>query len=116
MRLAEYPVRHPTVDMAARRHPGADLAARRRLMRAIYRDGLKFILADDGHREMYRISTDPRETENLIASEAATAEQMADLLRTFVTSLNHWEPEGPDPEVSPEQLERLKALGYIGAD
>jgi hypothetical protein len=37
-------------------------------------------------------------------------------MRELVSSLDRWEPEGPAPEMSPEQFERLKALGYVGAE
>jgi arylsulfatase A-like enzyme len=116
LRLAEYPVAHASVDNAARRHPEWDSGPWRRLLRAIYRGPMKLIVADDGHKELYRFAEDPLESKDLIESEPEVAKQMSEHLRTFVSSLDRWDPEGPPPEVSPEQFERLKALGYVGID
>ena len=116
VRLAEYPVPHASVENAARRHPEWDPSPWRRQLRAVYHGSLKQIVADDGHRELYRFTTDPAEANDLTAAEPETAERMTAQLREFVTSLEHWQPDGPAPEISSEQFDRLKALGYVGFD
>jgi arylsulfatase A-like enzyme len=116
VRLAEYPVAHPSVDNAARRFPDWDPGPFRRLLRAAYHGGMKQITADDGHRELYRYRSDPRESDDLTGEAPEASERMSRLMRELVSSLDRWEPEGPAPEMSPEQFERLKALGYVGAE
>jgi len=113
VRYATYPVVHGSVEHTAGRHHDWDPGPWRRLLRAIYRGDLKYIEADDGHRELYRLSSDPAESANLVADEPEAAQAMSKRLRDLVESMNRWEPEGPTPEVSTEQHERLKALGYV---
>jgi arylsulfatase A-like enzyme len=114
VRLAEYPVAHASVDNAARRNPDWDPSPWRRQLRAVYQGELKQIVADDGHRELYRFREDPGELDDLAPTDPATAERMHVLLQAFGSKLNPWQPEGPAPEVSSEQFDRLKALGYVG--
>jgi arylsulfatase A-like enzyme len=116
VRLAEYPVAHAAVETAAKRHQDWDPSPWRRQLRAVYHGEWKQIVADDGHRELYRFTKDPGEAEDLTARDPAAAERMTTLLREFVSTLERWQPEGAAPEISSEQYERLKALGYVGFD
>lgn len=61
-------------------------------------------------RELYDLSRDPGERENRFAEEPARAAALADRLRGF--RLAHPRP-GSAPAVSPEDRERLRALGYV---
>jgi arylsulfatase A-like enzyme len=114
--MAEYPAFHPSVDIAAKRYEDWDPRPWRRRLHAIYADEIKYIEAHDGHSELYRLSVDPAEANDLVASESDTARRMSELLHTYVDSLNHWMPTTRAPEMSPEQYERLKALGYVGME
>jgi hypothetical protein len=114
--MAEYPAFHPSVDVAAKRYEDWDPRPWRRRLHAIYEDEIKYIEAHDGHSELYRLSVDPAEVSDLVASESDTARRMSELLHTYVDSLNHWKPTKRAPEMSPEQYERLKALGYVGME
>jgi arylsulfatase A-like enzyme len=114
VRLAEYPVVHGSIDKYATRNPDWDSSPFRRLLRAIYHDGDKLIVANDSHRELYRFLDDPGELENRVETDSEMRERMAERMREFVGALDNWEPEGTEPELSSEQFERLKALGYVG--
>jgi arylsulfatase A-like enzyme len=80
-------------------------------MRAV-RDGTwKYVDASEqGVQELFDLSTDPGETRNLLASERATGERLATLLREWQATPH----AGPSaPSVSEDDAARLRALGYV---
>jgi arylsulfatase A-like enzyme len=65
----------------------------------------------EGRRELFDLSQDPREREDRAAAEAARADALERQIAAWLR-----EHERPDPApggVSPEDLERLRALGYV---
>ncbi len=87
--------------------------------RSIVRDGWRLVLnAATGERSLYDLSTDPGETDDVAASNAARADELEALLRRELEHdalLRAWYG---DPEetggLTREQLDRLRELGYTG--
>lgn len=77
------------------------------------RDGqYKFILAPT--RELYDVRTDPGETTNLAASNAARADALERALRALVArTTKSGASKGPEA-MAPEVEQKLRALGYVG--
>ena len=87
-----------------------------RIREVLYRDELKYIHSSDGRHELYDLAIDPAEATNLLdvspelgpgwIERIAAARPAADPDRTRA------EPTETEP-LSPEELEQLRALGYI---
>ena len=84
-----------------------------RFEKAIFLDGLKFIHSTAGKRELYDLSKDPDEEENLYSQTDNRAKKLE-------TALNEWlkktmsEAELAAPvELKKDALRRLRELGYI---
>ncbi len=105
---------------ASQRFPDLNWTRWMRTYRAIELDGYKLIVASEGGNELYNVRTDPGETENLIAQEAEQARQLEAALRQWFAGLTLYDEELGQSEraapISPEQLERLRTLGYLGGD
>lgn len=96
-------------------------ATERRQERGNYEPGSRYALQDarfkyqlftEGADEFYDLEADPYEMVNLIESEefAVDRDQMLEVLVDLIANL----PRGQAAEgVSPEEIERLRALGYI---
>lgn len=84
---------------------------RRVVMRAVDREGMKLIWSAYGATfELYEVGRDPAERRNLAAERSATTARLAGFLDRGVVRWNFPRPY----ERSPEELEQLRALGYIG--
>ncbi len=81
-------------------------------LRAV-RDGrYKFILAP--RRELYDVSADPKELDNLAARDTARADALERALRALVAQTSRRDAaQGPRP-VDAAAEQRLRALGYVG--
>jgi len=78
---------------------------------AIFRDNMKLVSNSNGKHELYDLSQDPSEQQNLYSTNVQTAKNLQ-------TDLNHWLDSIPmavqaKTEMDVRTLERLKALGYI---
>ena len=116
VRFAEEPApaRVP-VTMVLQDHEDWDPAPWRRSLRSIVEHDHKLIRGSDGRSELFDLSTDPRETRNLAGGGSPLLERLQQTLGTFTESLRTCEPSGAPPaDLTPEQIERLKALGYLG--
>ena len=87
-------------------HPGFN-----RVERAIFFWPFKFILSTAGKRELYDLSKDPDEKNNLYRPDDETS-------RRLEMSLNHWlktvsAETGSPAKLNKETLDHLKALGYV---
>jgi arylsulfatase A-like enzyme/Tfp pilus assembly protein PilF len=81
-------------------------------LRAV-RDGrYKFILAP--RRELYDLQSDPRETVNLVTTQASTAAALERALADLVGRSVRASGDAPPRRLDPEAEERLRALGYVG--
>jgi arylsulfatase A-like enzyme len=63
----------------------------------------------DGTRELFDLAADPREGLNLAARQPETAAALSSEVAAFRDA---YQRGGPGGEVSPEDRERLRALGY----
>jgi arylsulfatase A-like enzyme/Flp pilus assembly protein TadD len=70
-------------------------------------DRWKLILSSE--RELYDLSVDPGETQNLAASKGTIADAMARQIEKLSTAAD----SRPREAVAPEAAERLRALGYV---
>ncbi|HYG62929.1 MAG TPA: sulfatase-like hydrolase/transferase, partial [Thermoanaerobaculia bacterium] len=61
---------------------------------------------------LYDVNADPGETRNLAGQNLAAERQMADLLFRWLADRRHHTETTPK-DLSPEEIERLRALGYI---
>ena len=113
-RFAEEPAL-PGVGVKAVRdeHPDWDPEPWQRRLRAWVSGDYKYIWSSDERRELYDLSADPLEQTDLAAEQADTLQSMGSALEAYYASLNVCRRDGADPTMSPEQLERLKSLGYI---
>lgn len=84
-----------------------------RTRRAVVFDGHKFISSSDGHDELYSLTDDPREARNLITQDPRTAERGRQLVEQFLNSVPKPTVEEGAHAVSPEEAERLRAVGYV---
>lgn len=86
----------------------------RRSRRALYREELKLIRSSDGEHELYDLSADPEEQENLLRARAEQAEALSrELSRRLVRARPQGAGDAPIPPLSDEQRERMRALGYL---
>jgi arylsulfatase A-like enzyme len=77
---------------------------------AVRRGAFKYLEApEEGTQELYDLSADPGELENLAAQEAARVRELRSLLDGFRRGTR----PGAAQRVSPEDQERLRALGYV---
>jgi arylsulfatase A-like enzyme len=114
-RLAEEPapsdVGIATVKQA---HPEWDPARWLRTLRGLVAGGEKLVAASDGKDELYDVHEDPWETHELAADRLADAQRMHQALDRLAGTLTPCAPPTPgQPMLSPEERERLKALGYL---
>ena len=117
-RLGACPSFLPAAFYAARQgHPTFDPTPWKRSLRAYYDEPYKFIDASDGRHELYDLSQDPGETNNLIESHPSVARRMAAGVQAYVKSLKEVQVDSESERIgskSAEELQRLAALGYAG--
>src|SRR5438128_5014889 len=63
--------------------------------------------------ELYDLSADPEEKNNLVASQGATASVLKEKLQSLVQRNPYKPPEGGNANLSPDALEKLRALSYV---
>jgi arylsulfatase A-like enzyme len=79
--------------------------------RAIFSWPYKFITTSNGRRELFDLGTDPAETRNLYIREGEIAAQLGDRLSVWMRSMP---PQSRETQtLAPEDLRRLKSLGYV---
>jgi arylsulfatase A-like enzyme len=117
VRVAEYP--DPSELVLGRftaSHPGFRPDRWRRSLRAVWSDGHKFIWASDGRHELFELGPDPAERADRLA---AAPEQAREWLALLERERSGWLEPGPlesGEPLSPETVEQLRALGYLGDD
>jgi arylsulfatase A-like enzyme len=75
----------------------------------------KCIVRDDGQRELYRVTTDPLETSNLIGGEAATLCEQVSKWGAETPTFVPRKGRGKEQEVDEATREQLEGLGYLDA-
>jgi arylsulfatase A-like enzyme len=79
--------------------------------RAIFSWPYKFITSSNGHRELFDLSGDPTERRNLYVQQPERAALLAGRLSQWMQSMPQQSRE--THTLSPEDLRRLKSLGYV---
>jgi len=116
LRLAEYPsdLDQP-IEKVKKIYSRWDPTPFRRRMTALYDGAFKYIHASDGTHELYDLSVDPGETRNLIVTEGADRKRFHETLKRLLNETVPFDYAGADgPDLSDEQIERLRSLGYGG--
>lgn len=85
-----------------------------RVRTAIYDWPYKLIRSSDGQDELYRLDTDPRESENLVAAEPSRVRSMAGRLKEFMDRRGRHDGRTRPEPLTRQQEKRLRSLGYIG--
>jgi arylsulfatase A-like enzyme len=67
----------------------------------------------DKTEQLYNVQSDPLELNNLIDKETTQADQLKKQLFKWVSNSKKYHSKGHPLQPSPEEKERLKALGYI---
>jgi arylsulfatase len=73
----------------------------------------RFLLRANGMQELYDVTRDPHERHNLAFEHPELAERYHRALEPQLAALMHTGEGAALPKVTPEQLEALKALGYV---
>ncbi|MBS1849529.1 MAG: sulfatase-like hydrolase/transferase [Acidobacteria bacterium] len=81
-------------------------------LRGVQTDRYHFI--DAPRPELYDLSKDPGETENLFAQKKAVAEEMRNRLSGLIRQYSAGEEMAQKTSLDPAMMERLKSLGYAG--
>ncbi|HVN38480.1 MAG TPA: sulfatase-like hydrolase/transferase, partial [Myxococcota bacterium] len=87
-----------------------------RNLRALYAFPFKWIESSRGDVELYDLSADPQERQNLAGKDSQRAAAMHEELERRVAALPPLYEEGARAEVSDETKRSLHALGYLGND
>ena len=99
-----------------RLHPGWDLTPWVRTQRAVYSGRYKWIESSPGEPELYDLRADPGEQRNLANLRVIDAATMRDALTAAEAKLVEKCATRGNVDVSPEDHELLKALGYVPGD
>jgi arylsulfatase A-like enzyme len=81
--------------------------------RAVLFDNFKFIASSDGADELYDIDADPFESINLLHVDSRAAEIGEKLTQQFLHSVEERGIPNQLHDLSKEEIEQLRALGYI---
>ncbi len=88
----------------------------RRVRRVLYHDRYKYISSSDGENELYDLTADPDELSNLLMEQSTIGRAMARKLEAMTPEDRQSDASVPDVEFTEEELETLRALGYLGDD
>ena len=72
---------------------------------------MKFIRSTKGKRELYDLSSDPQETQNLYDPDDKRVAELQSDLDEWLRRMKPY--AAASAEIVPENLERLKSLGYV---
>ncbi len=81
-----------------------------RVRRALFKWPYKLIWSSDGHHELYDLSRDPGEQNNLISRESAIASRMIREVEREAGVQHHVAPQVQS--LSKQEMQRMRALGY----
>ena len=82
---------------------------------AIRTPAWKLIASRSGRVELFDLAADPGERRNLARVRAAERDRLLAALREWQAGQRPLAPPGPELALEDEEVERLKALGYLGA-
>jgi len=114
-RLAEDPAFSPLgIRIVSQEHPDWDPSSWQRIQRTLIDGTDKFIWGSDGEHGLFDLEADPFETRNLLSDNAARAAEMQMALAEYYETLQLCTESTEEIEqLSPEQRELLKSLGYV---
>jgi len=81
--------------------------------RALIGDRWKFVSSSEGARHLFDLQDDPWEQVDRIDTESETGAQLENRMDDFFAALPRPGPASPATEVDPEEIERLRSLGYL---
>lgn len=84
-----------------------------RIRQAVFDGPYKYIHSSDGRSELYQLELDPAEAHDLVEFEPEVATRLAERLEAYILERGREEDYAEPSPISPEQAERLRALGYI---
>ncbi len=113
-RLAEEPAASSVgIDQVRAAHPAFDPSPYQRRLRAWTDEPHKYVWSSDGRHALYDLARDPAEGRDLSREEPALAARLASDLDAYDATLRRCAPAArPAAAPDPEELERLRALGY----
>jgi arylsulfatase A-like enzyme len=85
-----------------------------RIRTAVYDWPNKYIHSSKGESELYNLDDDPGETRNLIDDFPAVARRLEERLEAYKSARGQSEEIVEQPALTPEEIKKLKALGYVG--
>jgi arylsulfatase A-like enzyme len=85
-----------------------------RIRRALYEWPHKYIHSSDGDHELFDLVEDPAESRNLIREQPERSARLARRLQALLASRSHASAAPAPEELSTEEIEELRALGYSG--
>jgi len=85
---------------------------------AVGDDRFKFLLSGDGVRELYDISIDPGELNNLVGERKYEVRRLHAYLKTWLEQIPQYvpSPDSHPDEMSKATRDALRGLGYLGDD
>jgi arylsulfatase A-like enzyme len=115
VRFAEEPSESNVgLDIVRRSYPDFDATPWQRRLRALVDGQDKFVWASDGRHEWFDLGRDPGESVNLLPTEPERARQLEDANLAYYGTLASCDGTAPDePNLTSEERERLKSLGYL---
>ena len=85
----------------------------RRIQRALYEGGYKYIESTTGKRELYNMSADPKETHDICDSDNLRCLELRTELEAWRTTIPKTTPE-TGSRLDQQTVDRLRSLGYLG--
>lgn len=70
----------------------------------------------DRRHELYDLSADPHEGSDQAAAQVGLRDRLSAALARLLGSLRGAVPARPSKKPSPEHLQRLKSVGYVGSE
>lgn len=112
--VAEYLNPVPPVEKMEKRCENSefDVSIYGRKLRAIYKDGYKFVWGSDGTRVLYKVTEDRDEKTNLMQMKPEKASELESHLEEWVTQHNG-EASGKHENIQENIEEKLEDLGYL---
>ena len=118
VRLGEY-LQYMSSALRSVKHDAPDFDPRpwMRTLQAFYHEPYKLIAASDDRHELYDLSQDPGELNNLIDRQPEVGRRLLGELRDYLAALKIRPPSTSIPSVlTPSQQQLLERLGYLVPD
>lgn len=115
VRISEYPAVFKKPQHAVQgTNPNWDPAPFARRLRAFHEHPYKLIWGEDGRHELYDVVRDPLEQRDLVDQRRKLTKRMVESLDRYMASLStEIHKRSVPPELSLQQREMLKGLGYV---